>query len=197
MESQFNRKFPLVMLSPKTHNSESSSHHPDDLVMLFNDLFRGPCRTILVRGGDEPEYIPASSPEGLHRVVFARGYYASALHEIAHWCLAGAERRRLHDYGYWYCPDGRTLDQQRAFEQVEVKPQAIEWVFATAAGSRFHISVDNLSGAGAADEAAFRANVSRQAQHYVARGLPPRAEQFKDALLDWYGRHAAFNAYRW
>src|SRR5690606_39383874 len=54
------------------------------------------------------EYLPASEPDGLARVVFAHGFFASALHEIAHWCIAGDYRRTLHDYGYWYCPDGRT-----------------------------------------------------------------------------------------
>ncbi|WP_354443679.1 elongation factor P hydroxylase [Marinobacter sp. MBR-99] len=163
------------------------NHNPDDLIMLFNDLFRESYRTILVRGSDEPEYLPASEPDGLARVVFAHGFFASALHEIAHWCIAGEHRRTLHDYGYWYCPDGRSLKQQQAFEQVEVKPQAIEWLFSLAAGTRFHISVDNLAGSGAADEQAFRANVCLQVSEYMARGLPPRARQFFDTLTSFYG----------
>ncbi len=155
--------------------------------MLFNDLFREPFRTILVRGGSEPEYLPAEGPTDLARVVFAHGYYASALHEISHWCIAGEHRRTLHDYGYWYCPDGRTAEQQQAFEQVEVRPQAQEWLFSVAAGSRFHISVDNLSGDGACDEQAFRANVLAQAERYLAQGLPPRGQQFFDSLKSFYG----------
>src|SRR5690554_7015872 len=75
------------------------NHNPDDLIMLFNDLFRESCRTVLVRGSNEPEYLPASEPDGFARVVFAHGYFASALHEIAHWCIAGEYRRTLHDYG--------------------------------------------------------------------------------------------------
>src|SRR3546814_2809228 len=48
---------------------------------------------------------------------------------VAHWCLAGAARRRQDDYGYWYAADGRDLEQQHLFEQVEVKPQALELLF--------------------------------------------------------------------
>ncbi|MDY6815028.1 MAG: elongation factor P hydroxylase [Pseudomonadota bacterium] len=170
------------------------NHSPNDLIMLFNDLFREPFRTILVRGGSEPEYLPADRPSGLARVVFAHGYYASALHEISHWCIAGEHRRTLHDYGYWYCPDGRTAEQQRAFEQVEVGPQAQEWLFSVAAGSRFHISVDNLSGDGASDEQQFRANVLAQAERYLAGGLPSRGQQFLDALKSFYGTAGDFDS---
>ncbi|MFO8140546.1 MAG: elongation factor P hydroxylase [Marinobacter sp.] len=163
------------------------NHNPDDLIMLFNDLFRESFRTILVRGSNEPEYLPASEPDGVARVVFAHGYYASALHEIAHWCIAGEQRRTLHDYGYWYCPDGRSLEQQQAFEQAEIKPQAIEWLFSLAAGSCFHISVDNLAGSGAADEQAFCRHVYEQSGHFLAGGLPPRAQHFFELLTAFYG----------
>ncbi|MBW4933525.1 elongation factor P hydroxylase [Marinobacter sp. F4206] len=163
------------------------NHSPNDLIMLFNDLFREDYRTILVKGSDEPEYLPAATPDGLAQIVFAHGYYASALHEISHWCIAGERRRTLHDYGYWYCPDGRTPEQQQVFEQVEVKPQALEWLFSLAAGSRFHISVDNLSGDGPADERGFRRKVREQAGQYLSDGLPQRAGQFFDALRTFYG----------
>lgn len=168
------------------------THNPDDLIMLFNDLFREQHRTVLVKGGEEPEYLPAAGPEGLARITFAHGFFASALHEVAHWCIAGAARRQQHDYGYWYCPDGRSARQQQAFEQVEIKPQAIEWLFSLATGSRFHISVDNLAGDGAADEQAFRQKVRAQAEHYLARGLPTRAQQFFNTLTAFYGTGEAF-----
>jgi elongation factor P hydroxylase len=163
------------------------THDPNDLIMLFNDLFREPFRTVLVRGSEEPEYVPADDAGGFARIIFAHGYYASALHEISHWCIAGERRRTLRDYGYWYCPDGRTRDQQQAFETVEVKPQALEWLFSEAAGTRFHISVDNLSGNGAVDEAAFRANVLNQAKRYLSDGMPGRAREFFNALRGFYG----------
>jgi elongation factor P hydroxylase len=162
-------------------------HDPNDLIMLFNDLFREPYRTVLVKGGDEPEYVPADNANGFSQIIFAHGYYASALHEISHWCIAGVERRTLRDYGYWYCPDGRSLSQQKVFETVEIKPQALEWLFSLAAGSRFHISVDNLSGDGAVDEPAFRNNVLNQAERYLTHGMPVRAGSFFRALRTFYG----------
>ena len=185
-------KFPLVLPSRKSHNSGRMKHHSDDLIMLFNDLFRESHHTALVKGGNEPEYIPAAGPDQPARIVFAHGFYASALHEISHWCIAGARRRRLIDYGYWYCPDGRNEAEQRAFESVEVRPQALEWLFSVAAGSRFHISVDNLSGQGAVDEAGFRARVRARADHYLRAGLPARAARFHQTLLTFYGRQALF-----
>ncbi|MGM0767322.1 MAG: elongation factor P hydroxylase [Pseudomonadota bacterium] len=168
------------------------NHNPDDLIMLFNDLFRENFRTVLVRGSDEPEYLPAPEAGGVAQIVFAHGYFASALHEISHWCIAGAQRRTLRDYGYWYCPDGRTATQQQAFEQVEVKPQALEWLFSVAAGSRFHISVDNLSGDGAADDAGFRRKVKAQADSYLEYRMPVRARAFFDTLRTFYGTGETF-----
>ena len=53
--------------------------------------------------------------------------------------IAGPEQRLLDDFGYWYVPDRRTLEQQKQFEQVEVKPQAIEWVLSNAAGYLFFL----------------------------------------------------------
>lgn len=185
-------KFPLVLRDLKSHNSVPMTHNPDDLIMLFNDLFRETTRTILVRGSDEPEYLPATEAGGAAQIIFAHGYFASALHEISHWCIAGAHRRTLPDYGYWYCPDGRTVAQQQAFEQAEMKPQALEWLFAVAAGSRFHISVDNLSGGGAADEAGFRRKVRAQANLYLEHGMPARARAFFDTLRSFYGTGETF-----
>ncbi len=169
-------------------------HDPNDLIMLFNDLFRESCETILVRGSDEPEYLPKAATGSFAKIIFAHGYYASALHEISHWCIAGEHRRTLHDYGYWYCPDGRSLSEQQQFEKVEVKPQALEWLFSAAAGSRFHISVDNLSGHGANNESAFRNNVRKQAERYLRDGMPARAELFFKALRTFYGTDGDFSS---
>ena len=188
------QKFPLALVRLKSHNSRAMNHSANDLIMLFNDLFREEYQTELVRGDGEPEYLPASQEQGKARIVFAHGYFASALHEISHWCIAGEHRRTLVDYGYWYCPDGRTSDQQRAFEQVEVKPQALEWLFSVAADSRFHISVDNLSGEGACDESGFHRNVWLQANRYLEHGLPDRAARFFDTLKTFYGTTGTFDS---
>lgn len=169
-------------------------HRFEDLIELFNAEFREAEGTILVRGDDEPVYLPRDEDCPWDRVIFAHGYYASALHEISHWCIAGAHRRRLQDFGYWYQPDGRTPEQQRQFEVVEVKPQALEWIFSEAAGFRFNISLDNLSGGGSGDAEGFTLRVCEQAQRYLRDGLPRRAARFRAALEGFYGRDGAVTA---
>lgn len=145
------------------------------LLHCLNPWLEREWQTQLVAGAVEPVYLPAIVSGDVHRIVFAHGYFNSALHELAHWCLAGAERRLREDYGYWYCPDGRDAQQQAAFEQVEVKPQAIEWWFAEAAGRVFRTSTDNLNGT-PTDNHPFRQSVQRQACRYATEGLPERAQ---------------------
>ncbi|WP_020409766.1 elongation factor P hydroxylase [Hahella ganghwensis] len=147
---------------------------------LFNQMFALAENTLLVAGGDEPLYVPAGhecSLSGMNEIHFAHGYTNSALHEIAHWCLAGQQRRTLVDYGYWYAPDGRTAEQQALFEKVEVKPQAIEWILTEACCEKFNVSFDNLSGASGHNAVRFKKAVAEQAIKYLQGGLPPRAEQ--------------------
>ncbi|GGO73639.1 elongation factor P hydroxylase [Bowmanella pacifica] len=163
----------------------SDIHQVEDLITLFNGQFAASFNTRLVRGEHEPLYLPANSHTPYHQVIFAHGYYASALHEIAHWCLAGAKRRELEDYGYWYCPDGRDAVQQAEFEKVEIKPQAIEWGLCAAAGKAFRVSTDNLNGV-EPDRAAFSRAVQAQALSYLANGFPPRARQFMQCLQQFY-----------
>ncbi|MBY4677679.1 elongation factor P hydroxylase [Marinobacterium arenosum] len=156
-----------------------------ELIKLFNDQFQQSENTILVRGDDEPIYLPADEQHPHHRVIFAHGFFASAMHEIAHWCVAGEARRQLVDFGYWYKPDGRTADEQAEFERVEIKPQAMEWIFSQSAGHRFVFSADNLSsGIGASDS--FKHNVRQQVMEYLANGLPGRAQRWSDALRAYY-----------
>lgn len=152
-----------------------------DLIDVFDETFFASANTRLIRGADEPVYLPANGHCGHHRIVFAHGYYSSALHEIAHWCIAGAKRRQLQDYGYWYCPDGRDQAQQQKFEHVEVKPQAIEWAFCLATGHKFNVSTDNLNGF-QTDVVTFTAKVTSQLNFYQQNGFPKRAQQFIDAL---------------
>lgn len=155
------------------------------LIELFSECFYARYRTRLVAGDDEPLYRPASNADGDHQIIFAHGFFASALHEIAHWCIAGEQRRLLEDYGYWYEPDGRNAQQQAQFEQVEVKPQALEWLFSLCAGVPFQVSVDNLNGV-AVDRTAFTAKVRAQLQCYLREGVPARAERFARALANYY-----------
>ena len=156
-----------------------------DLIQIFNDTFSSSTNTRLIKGDDEPLYSPASDACDYHQIIFAHGFYASALHEISHWCMAGSARRLLEDFGYWYMPDGRDEVQQKIFEQVEIKPQAIEWAFCVAAGKKFNVSADNLNGA-TPDTQAFKENVYGQVQQYLSVGFPPRAQQFIEALAHFY-----------
>jgi elongation factor P hydroxylase len=165
-------------------------HNIEDLIELFSATFFADYNTRLIKGdlltGDnEPVYLPASEACSYHQIVFAHGYFSSALHEIAHWCIAGKERRLKEDFGYWYEPDGRNEQQQKVFESVEVKPQAIEWAFCIAANKKFNVSADNLNGA-EADTQAFKVGVLKQVEHYLEHGFPQRAQQFIDALSAFY-----------
>lgn len=171
------------------------AHRCDDLISIFNRLFSQWNDTVLERGGDEPLYVPAAGSGEQHRVVFRHDYFASALHEAAHWCIAGSARRAQIDYGYWYAPDGRTAQQQRKFEHVEIRPQALEWMFAQAACYPFRISNDNLA-AGEEVNHAFKLAVYRQVLHYCAQGLPPRAKMFRLALAEFYGTNINLNESR-
>lgn len=163
------------------------THHPDDLIMLFNRCFQHSHRTQLAYGQDEPIYVPANGEQIYHTIYFAHGFFSSALHECAHWLLAGEHRRSLVDYGYWYTPDGRTAEQQALFQQVEVKPQALEWSLSKACGYPFRLSFDNLNG-DTPEYEQFALAVEQQRHHYECAGLPLRAEKFHASLLRHYQR---------
>ena len=161
------------------------SHKYTDLITLFSNTFYNEYNTRLIKGDDEPIYLPASHSCAYHQIVFAHGYYSSVLHEISHWCVAGKERRLKEDFGYWYEPDGRNEQQQKVFESVEIKPQAIEWAFCVAAQKPFNVSADNLNGF-EADSKAFKQSVYKQVQLYSKQGFPVRAQQFINALAHFY-----------
>lgn len=169
-------------------------HNLTDIINIFNQCFESEYNTKLEKGGEYPIYLPAfldengvKSERPYNVIYFARGFYSSALHEISHWLVAGEERRKLEDFGYWYEPDGRSTQRQREFERVEVKPQAIEWVLATAADFRYFASADNLNG-NPGDTAPFKQAVYNQVKEYADRGyLPKRAEILRKALVEFYG----------
>ena len=157
------------------------------LELVFTACFAKRWRTVLQGGASEPYYQPASGRGEMHRLLYRSDYFASALHEVAHWCIAGEGRRQLADFGYWYAPDGRSPQQQAAFEAVEAKPQALEWFFSRACAYRFRISVDNLGAPGEHDTEPFRQRVLAQARAWQLAGLPQRAELFFDALAREFG----------
>ncbi|AUH72437.1 elongation factor P hydroxylase [Legionella sainthelensi] len=167
-------------------------HHYGDLINLFEICFANEYNTKLVKGNDEPIYLPADAERSYHALCFAHGFFSSALHECAHWLIAGEERRKLVDFGYWYMPDGRNEEQQTKFQCVEVKPQALEWILSKASGYKFHISIDNLNGA-ESDTARFKQLVYNQVLYYCKQGLSPRAKKFRDTLCLFYNQSAVLN----
>lgn len=157
-----------------------------DLMRIFNASFEESHNTRLIGGGDEPLYLPAHEEQTCHLIIFRKDYFRSALHECAHWFIAGEERRQKIDYGYWYEPDGRSAEQQARFQQAEVKPQALECILTQATGHPFSISIDNLNQR-ESDTSAFADTVQTQVSLYREMGLPSRAAVFRKALLDFYG----------
>lgn len=162
-------------------NLQTEVQQVDWLILHFNHWFSH-LNVTLVRGDFEPEYFPATETEAA-RIQFAHGFFNSALHEISHWSIAGEQRRLLPDLGYWYAPDGRTAEQQALFEQVEIKPQAIEWLFSKAFGRKFQVSLDNLTGDGG-NGATFKDHVYAQLQQYFTgeAKLPRDAAHFIDCI---------------
>ena len=159
--------------------SSSQSLDAPQVMCLFNREFAVSDKTELIGGAAEPYYQPGSP----HRIYFRADYVRSALHEVAHWCVAGARRRQLPDYGYWYSPDGRDAEQQQAFFAVEARPQAIERYFCQAAGIPFSPSVDSV---GAHIEPQqlrrFEARIQEWCNQFERTGLPLRAARFITAL---------------
>lgn len=159
------------------------------LERVFNDCFADSWNTQLFGGADEPFYQPAVISGEYHALFYRHDYFASALHEVAHWCIAGAQRRQQPDFGYWYTPENRNVEQQRAFEAVECKPQVLEWFFSRACGYRFQVSADNLELArmGKLDTVAFQRQVLAQALTWQTEGFPERAGVFFRALCREFG----------
>lgn len=160
------------------------------LETLFQDCFGEQFNTLLVGGKDEPFYRAprGSEPAEIH---YRHDYFRSALHEVAHWCVAGEARRLQDDYGYWYAPDGRDAEQQKAFEQVEVLPQAWELLFCAACGHPFRVSMDNLDNM-PADIAGFEEAVLAQAQQ-LTRNVPrARGWAWVQAMAITWRRTAGF-----
>ncbi len=148
---------------------------------VFHDLFRQSHDVIVQGGWQEPLYL-ASTGGRPAEIRFTRDYLNSCLHEIAHWCVAGAERRKLDDYGYWYAPDGRNHEEQQRFFQAEIKPQAFEWAFALACGAGFRVSCDNLTG-DPGDAQNFENAVRTCLRQLLGTGFPKRAEQLVQGLM--------------
>lgn len=178
------------LMSKKNNNKRM--HQYQDLIRIFNDCFFEKYNTRLLKGLDEPLYLPEDEDRPHNELYFAHGFFASALHESSHWLIAGEKRRKLVDFGYWYAPDGRSAEQQELFQNVEVKPQAIEWILSKAARYRFRVSIDNLNGP-ESNENDFKQAIYQQVKIYCTQGLSVRAETFRQALCHFYGTPLPLN----
>lgn len=113
------------------------------VIDCFHNCFTEKYNVILKGGFDEPFYQAATQTQPAE-IQFREDFLRSALHEVSHWCVAGKDRRLKDDFGYWYEPDGRNFSQQLDFFQVEILPQAFEWIFCDTLSVEFEVSVDNL-----------------------------------------------------
>lgn len=159
------------------------------LERLFADCFYDAYQTCLIGGADEPYYQPATGAGGCHSLYYRSDYFASALHEVAHWCMAGTHRRAQADFGYWYAAGDRTVEQQGAFEKAESRPQGLEWIFSKACNFPFTPSADNLELArqGLLDTRGFSQLVLNEALAWQIKGLGDRAQGFYRALCIEFG----------
>ncbi len=157
---------------------------------LFLSCFGERYRTRLTGGADEPLYQSAHGSRPA-TIYYRADYFRSALHEVAHWCVAGAARREQDDYGYWYAPDGRNAQQQQAFERVEVLPQAWELLFCAASGHPFKVSMDNLDNT-PSDVSRFEHAVLHQALTLIRKVPRDRGWLFVQALAMHYRQASGF-----
>ena len=146
------------------------------VIIIFDQLFGERYETHLIEGAPEPFYHYV--PKGYSKIFFRSDYTSSALHEVAHWCIAGPNRRRENDYGYFYVED-RNKEQQLQFQRVERKVQALEWVFSVAANVPFELSFDNFNDF---DPLPFGREVRLSVMTLLADGLAQRALTFANAL---------------
>jgi len=159
--------------------TDASIHSSNDLIEdAFSNCFLEEFKTILEGGAKEPLYVPADAGKGLNTLHYREDYLSSALHEVAHWCLAGDARRKRIDFGYWYVPEGRSVIQQTRFQSVEARPQALEWLFSLACNCDFQLSLDNHGDLGICDTEKFALSVAQEARTFVLKGLPNRAKSF-------------------
>jgi len=151
-----------------------------NIIEVFDELFADEYRTKLIGGGEEPFY---RCEQNHSQICFRHDYESSALHEVAHWCIASTRRRQQSDYGYWYT-EGRNAKEQQEFQYFERRPQALEWIFSVAAGIHFRVSVDSFE---ANNIEEFKKDVQNEALEFTRTGLPERAQRFADALVNKTG----------
>ena len=117
-----------------------------DICKHLIDRLRRALPELDIEGGHTEPFYRAPQAGKPACIEFREDYPRSLLHELAHYCLAGDRRRQLDDFGFWYAPEGRSAEEQVAFEAAEVRPQALEWLFCDRIGLEFSPSRDDFSG---------------------------------------------------
>jgi elongation factor P hydroxylase len=160
-----------------------------EIINVFHFLFKEKYKTIIQKGHEEPFYQSSKIVDNYNIIIYANDSLSSLFHEISHWLVAGEERRKEDDYGYWYLPDGRNQEQQEAFFQLEIKPQALEWILSKSADHSFQLSLDNLKLESIEGADLFENNVKKQIKKYIKNGLPKRANLFQKELIKRFGNN--------
>lgn len=154
------------------------------VIEVFDRCFAESFATVVCGGAPEPSYEPADGCVPA-RLYCREDYVASALHEVAHWCLAGRDRRLRLDFGFNYQPPPRTTEQQKAFFRAELRAQTLELIFSNVAGVCFYPSIDDLDG--------LHEHLVQQFERDIVRSVPSmlrwlqtqqgrRARVFREAL---------------
>jgi len=160
-----------------------------EIARRFNRSVGARHGAVLVGGAAEPLYVPATAARPA-QIRYTKDYAQSALHELAHWCIAGAARRALPDYGYWYQPPPRDPAARAEFLAVESRVQGLERLFARAAAVRFHVSLDDPG----SEPGDFANRVVAAGADWLANGLPVRTREVLRALSpDWEARVATLH----
>ena len=131
-------------------------------------------------GAAEPLYLPAQNGRA-SELYYREDFAASALHEAAHWCIAGRARRDRIDFGYQYQPPPRSQQGQQAFFASEVKTQALEGLFAQVAHVDFQASADNLH-ANVTEFELLLARTRDSVEDWLLQSTDTRAHRFLTAL---------------
>ncbi len=155
-----------------------------DVVDVFARCFWESHATQLIGGAAEPLYQPAQRAGEPHLLFYRENFAASALHETAHWCVAGSTRRTQVDFGYVYNEPPRSARAQAAFFAAELKVQALEQVFCEAGGLVFVPSADQIG----VNLNEFRQQLETydsEVRGWMQNSCDRRAQQFEQAL-----RHA-------
>lgn len=146
--------------------------------------------TVLLGGAPEPLYLPGAADRPAV-IRYTLDFAPSALHEIAHWCLADAAARRRVDYGLWYEPPPRPAAAQARFYAAEVPVQALELLLCRACGVPFNFSADNPGADGGPARRRFEEQVLAAHGTLLAGGPNLRARAVLEALNPGWARQAA------